>query len=145
MNYLDIALLGNDEVTYRLRDFLGKKVVLYFYPKDNTEGCTLEAKDFTAFKAAYRQKGYQIIGVSADSVKSHQSFCTSQNLDLLLLSDPDQVLIQAFDVFREKSMYGRTYMGIERSTFILDETGVVVRELRKVSAKNHASSLLETL
>ena len=145
MNYQDIALLGNDEVTYRLRDFFGKKVVLYFYPKDNTEGCTLEAKDFTALKAEYRQKGYQIIGVSADSVQSHQSFCTSQNLDLLLLSDPDLALIHAFDVFREKSMYGKTYMGIERSTFVIDETGTVVRELRKVSAKNHASSLLETL
>lgn len=145
MNYLDIALQGNDESIHRLRDFSGQKIVLYFYPKDNTEGCTIEAKDFTAFKADFRKKGYIIIGVSADSVQSHQNFCTSQQLDLLLLADPNQELIKAFDVFREKSMYGRTFMGIERSTFLLDETGTIVNSLRKVSAKNHASSLLESL
>lgn len=145
MSYLDITLFANDDKEYSLRDFNGQKVVLYFYPKDNTSGCTLESKDFTALKDEYAAKGYKVIGCSRDSVKSHKNFITKQELDLLLLSDPEEKLVKAFDVLKEKSMYGRTYMGIVRSTFVLDEEGNIVKELRNVKAKGHAESLLAEL
>lgn len=142
MNYLDIELMGSDQVLHRLKDFKGKKVVLYFYPKDNTSGCTLEAQEFTRLQDDFMNLGYKIIGVSKDTVKSHQNFIEKQNLDLLLLSDPETRLIEAFNVYVEKSMYGRKYMGIERSTFLLDEEGKIVKEYRSVKAKEHPSTLL---
>ena len=145
MNYLDISLAASDDNTYTLADFKGQKVILYFYPKDNTSGCTLEAKDFTSLQKEYLDKGYKIIGVSRDSVKSHKNFIAKQELNLLLLSDVNEELVKAFDVFKEKSMYGRKYMGIVRSTFILDEDGNITKEYRNVKAKNHAASLLETI
>jgi len=142
MPYLDITLPGTDGKTHALKDYRGQKVILYFYPKDNTSGCTIEAKDFTRLKNEYNSKGYIIIGVSKDSIKSHLSFIEKQGLDLLLLADENEELIHAFDVMKEKSMYGRSYLGIERSTFVIDEFGSVVKELRKVSATNHADDLL---
>jgi thioredoxin-dependent peroxiredoxin len=145
MNYLDFQFSAQDGKTYALRDFAGKKLVLYFYPKDMTEGCTIEARDFTSLKKEYASKGYTIIGVSRDSVESHRKFAETEQLDLLLLSDPEGLLVGAFDVLKEKNMYGKISMGIERSTFLLDEAGQVVKELRKVSAKNHAITLLESL
>ena len=145
MEYLDIELLGSDNLNHRLRDFLGKKVVLYFYPKDNTSGCTLEANEFTKLKGAFSKKGYTIIGVSRDSIKSHLNFIEKEKLDLLLLSDPYEELITIFDVMKEKSMYGKKYLGIERSTFVIDETGKVIKELRKVNAKDHPLELLEQI
>lgn len=144
-NYLDIKLHASDEKEYTLRDFKGQKIILYFYPKDNTPGCTLESKDFTCLKDQYAEKGYKIIGVSKDSVKSHLNFISKQELDLLLLSDPDQELIKAFDVLKEKKNYGRVYMGVVRSTFVLDEEGNVAQEFRNVKAKGHAERLLEEL
>ncbi len=144
-NYLDIKLQASDDQFYTLGDFKGQKIVLYFYPKDNTSGCTLESKDFTCLKDQYAEKGYKIIGVSKDSVKSHKNFILKQELDLLLLADLEQELIKAFDVLKEKSMYGKKYMGVVRSTFVLDEEGNVVRELRNVKAKGHANSLLADL
>ncbi|WP_258878388.1 peroxiredoxin [Candidatus Xianfuyuplasma coldseepsis] len=145
MKYLDITLPASDDKSYSLRDFNGHKVVLYFYPKDNTSGCTLEAKDFTQLQQEYLDKGYKIIGVSRDSVKSHKNFITKQELNLLLLSDQDEELVKAFDVLKEKSMYGRKYMGIVRSTFVLDEQGGIVKEYRNVKAKGHAETLLNEL
>lgn len=145
MKYLDITLPASDDKNYSLRDFNGHKIVLYFYPKDNTSGCTLEAKDFTQLQQEYLDKGYKIIGVSRDSVKSHKNFITKQELNLLLLSDQDEELVKAFDVLKEKSMYGRTYMGIVRSTFILDEQGAIVKEYRNVKAKGHAETVLHEL
>jgi peroxiredoxin Q/BCP len=145
MNYLDITLPASDDKSYSLRDFNGTKVVLYFYPKDNTSGCTLEAKDFTQLQEEFLQKGFKIIGVSRDSVKSHKNFISKQELNLLLLSDQDEELVKAFDVLKEKSMYGKKYMGIERSTFILDENGTIVQAYRNVKAKNHAESVLNEL
>ena len=145
MNYLDIVLQASDNNTYSLRDFNGQKLVLYFYPKDNTSGCTLESKDFTCLVDDFAAKGYKIVGVSRDSVKSHQNFITKQELNLLLLSDKDEELVTAFDVLKEKSMYGKTYMGIERSTFVLDEQGNIVKEYRKVKAKGHAETVLAEL
>lgn len=145
MNYLDITLPASDDNAYSLRDFNGQKVVLYFYPKDNTSGCTLEAKDFTCLQQEYKDKGYTIIGVSRDSVRSHKNFISKQELNLLLLSDENEELVKAFDVLKEKSMYGKTYMGISRSTFVLDENGKVVKEYRDVKANGHAEQLLKDL
>ncbi len=145
MKYLDIKLEASDDSTYSLRDFLGSKVILYFYPKDNTSGCTVEAKDFTSLQSHYLEKGYKIIGVSRDSVKSHKNFIIKQELNLLLLSDVNEEMVKAFDVLKEKNMYGRTYMGIVRSTFVLDEEGKLVKEIRKVKVKEHAQLLLNEL
>lgn len=145
MNYLNIALQASDEKKYKLSDFKGQKLIVYFYPKDNTSGCTLEAKDFTDLKHEFEELGYKIIGVSKDSIKSHKNFISKQALNLLLLSDPDTQLIQAFDVWKEKQMYGKSYMGVERSTFILDEEGQIVKEYRNIKAKDHAQNVLDDL
>lgn len=145
MNYLDIKLDASDDQSYSLRDFKGHNVVLYFYPKDNTTGCTLEAKSFTRLQEEYLDKGYRIIGVSRDSVRKHKNFIVKQELNLLLLSDNEEKLVKAFDVLKEKSMYGRTYIGIVRSTFLLNEEGKVIQEFRNVKAKDHAENLLKTL
>jgi len=145
MNYLNIALHASDGLSYQLSDFKGQKLIVYFYPKDNTSGCTLEAKDFTDLKLEFEALGYKIIGVSKDSVKSHKNFISKQALNLLLLSDPDTQLIQAFDVWKEKQMYGKSYMGVERSTFILDESGQIIKEYRNIKAKDHAKNVLDDL
>lgn len=145
MNYLNIKLEASDDQIYTLGDFKGEKIVLYFYPKDNTSGCTLESKDFTCLKNEFKEKGYRIIGVSKDSVKSHKNFILKQELDLLLLSDKDLELINEFELLKEKSMYGKKYMGIVRSTFVLDETGNIIKEIRNVKVKDHAQLLLEEL
>ncbi len=145
MDYLDIELEAQDEKTHKLRDYLGQKVVLYFYPKDNTSGCTLEAKAFTDAKDEFVKRGAVVIGVSKDSVKSHQNFCTKHDLDLILLSDPEGKLIEAFDVWKQKKMYGKSFFGIERSTFILDEEGKTIKSFRKVKVKDHAAEVIEAL
>ncbi|MDP2425686.1 MAG: peroxiredoxin [Candidatus Izemoplasmatales bacterium] len=145
MSYLDIRLQAQDKLVYSLRDFAGKKVILFFYPKDMTEGCTIEARDFTRFKEDFAKKGYTIIGVSRDSVESHCKFVEKEELEILLLSDVNEELVNAFEVLKQKNMYGKMVMGIERSTFILDEKGKIVQELRKVSAIGHVQSLLESL
>lgn len=145
MSYLDIKLQASDDKEYTLRDFNGQKLVLYFYPKDNTAGCTLESKDFTCLKDQFNEKGYKIIGVSKDSVRSHKNFITKQELDLLLLADTDQELIKELDLLKEKKMYGKTYMGVVRSTFILDEQGTIIKEYRNVKAKGHAEQVLNEL
>ena len=144
-NYLDISLQASDDQLYTLRDFKGQKIVLYFYPKDNTRGCTLESKDFTCLKDQYAKKGYKIIGVSKDTVRSHKNFITKQELDLLLLADPEKEMILAFDLLQEKSMYGKKYMGVVRSTFLLDEEGNITKEYRNVKANGHAEALLNEL
>lgn len=144
----DIKLQGIDidgiEKEYSLNDFKGQKVILYFYPKDNTSGCTQEACDFrdninrlTSFTT--------VIGVSPDSIKSHLKFKEKQSLNFILLSDPEHKLAEAFNVWVEKSMYGRKYMGIERSTFVLDENLNIIKEWRKVKVKGHVDEVLEYL
>lgn len=145
MNYLDIKLKASDDSEYSLRDFAGQKLVLYFYPKDNTSGCTIEAKSFTCLVDDFNTKGYRIIGVSRDSVKSHKNFISKQELDILLLSDPEELLVKAFDVLQEKSMYGRTYLGIVRSTFVLNEDGIITKEYRNVKAQGHAEQVLSEI
>ena len=144
----DIKLQGIDidgiEKEYSLNDFKGQKVILYFYPKDNTSGCTQEACDFrdninrlTSFAT--------VIGVSPDSIKSHLKFKEKQGLNFILLSDPEHKLAEAFNVWVEKSMYGRKYMGIERSTFVLDENLNIIKEWRKVKVKGHVDEVIDYL
>lgn len=148
MEYLNIDLQGIDaegqEKTFKLADFSGQQVVLYFYPKDNTSGCTQEA---CAFRDNYNRllSKAVVIGVSPDSIKSHIGFQQKQNLNFILLSDPEHKLSEAFGVWKEKSMYGRKYMGIERSTFILDEQGKIIREWRKVKVPGHVDEVLKSL
>ena len=144
----EIKLQGIDidgtEKEYSLNDFKGQKVILYFYPKDNTSGCTQEACDFrdninrlTSFAT--------VIGVSPDSIKSHLKFKEKQGLNFILLSDPEHKLAETFNVWVEKSMYGRKYMGIERSTFVLDENLNIIKEWRKVKVKGHVDEVIDYL
>lgn len=128
-----------------LSDFKGKNVVLYFYPKDNTSGCTIEAKAFQTNLEKFANAGYVVIGVSRDSVKSHQNFKTKQELTFTLLSDKEEVVCNLYGVMKEKSMYGRKYMGIERSTFIIDKEGNLAGIYRGVKASAHVGDLLKDL
>lgn len=132
------------EKNFSLADFKGERVLLYFYPKDNTSGCTKEACDFR--DNMNRLTGYvKVIGVSPDSIKSHQKFQETQHLNFILLSDTMHVLAERYDVWKEKSMYGRKYMGIERSTFILDKDGNVEKEWRKVKVPGHVDEVMTYL
>lgn len=148
MDISNIKLQGIDEngeeKAYTLADFRGKPVILYFYPKDNTSGCTQEAYHF---RDNYNRLSAQalVVGVSPDNVRSHRRFQEKQNLNFILLSDTGHELAQAFGVWVEKSMYGRKYMGIERSTFILDENGGVIKEWRKVKIPGHVDEVLAFL
>ena len=130
--------------TLSLKDLKGKKVVLYFYPKDSTPGCTTEAQDFRDFHKDYARLGAIIVGASKDSVKSHDDFKAKQSLPFALLADTEGVLCDAYGVWVEKKLYGRTYMGIERATFLIDEKGVVREIWRKVKVKGHAGAVLES-
>ena len=135
---------NGNEKQFNLDDFLGKKVVLYFYPKDNTKGCTQEACDFRDnFNRLIPFA--TVVGVSPDSIKSHKNFREKQSLNFILLSDPEHTLAEKFEVWKEKSMYGRKYMGIERSTFILDEKGNIQKEWRKVKVKGHVDEVINYL
>ena len=127
-----------------MNNFKGQKVVLYFYPKDNTSGCTQEACDFR--DNINRLTNFAtVIGVSPDSIKSHLKFKEKQSLNFILLSDPEHKLAEAFNVWVEKSMYGRKYMGIERSTFVLDENLNIIKEWRKVKVKGHVDEVIDYL
>jgi peroxiredoxin Q/BCP len=125
--------------------FAGKKLVIYFYPKDDTSGCTVEAKDFTQILPQFVAKGAHVVGVSRDSIASHCKFIAKHELAVELLSDEEGVMCEAYGVWVEKSMYGKKYMGIERTTLLLDENGVVQQVWRKVQVKNHASAVLEAI
>ena len=144
----NIKLQGIDidgiEKEYSLNNFRGQKVILYFYPKDNTSGCTQEACDFR--DNINRLTNFAtVIGVSLDSIKSHLKFKEKQGLNFILLSDPEHKLAEAFNVWTEKSMYGRKYMGIERSTFVLDENLNIIKEWRKVKVKGHVDEVIDYL
>ena len=125
-----------------LADYAGKKLVIYFYPKDSTPGCTTEAIEFTNAKAAFEAAGTEIVGVSRDSLKRHENFITKQDLKIALLSDEDGKMTDDYGVWVEKKNYGRTYMGIERSTFLVDESGKVEQIWRKVRVKGHVDAVL---
>ncbi|HHO68815.1 MAG TPA: peroxiredoxin [Gammaproteobacteria bacterium] len=131
--------------TFRLSDHKGKNVVLYFYPKDNTSGCTREGEDFRDNHAKFRRNKTVVVGVSRDSLKSHENFKAKYDFPFDLISDPDETLCRLFDVIREKNMYGRKVMGIERSTFLIDGKGVLRREWRKVKVPGHVEEVLEAV
>ena len=129
----------------RLGDFKGQKVVLYFYPKDDTSGCTSEAQAFTANAPDFKKGNTVVIGVSKDSVKSHDKFKAKYELDLILASDEAGAMLEAYGVWVEKSMYGRKYMGIERATFLIDGSGIVSQVWRKVKVPGHAEAVLKAV
>ena len=135
---------NGNETELSLNDYKGNRIVLYFYPKDNTSGCTQEACDFRDNLNRITTAA-TLIGVSPDSIKSHQKFKEKHNLNFTLISDPEHKLAEMFGVWKEKSMYGKKYMGIERSTFILDTQGNIVKEWRKVKVKGHVDEVLEYL
>ena len=126
-----------------LSSLRGKKVILYFYPKDSTPGCTLEAKDFRDSIKKFEKAGATIVGVSKDSIKRHDNFKAKHNLPFALVADTEGEACQAFGVWVEKMNYGRKYMGIERSTFLIDEKGIISKVWRKVRVKGHAQTVLE--
>jgi thioredoxin-dependent peroxiredoxin len=129
--------------TWKLADCAGEKLVIYFYPKDMTTGCTRESQDFRDKHAAFRRAKVRIIGVSRDSLKSHDKFREKEKLPFELLSDEDEKVCRLFDVIREKTLYGRKYMGVDRSTFLIDEKGVLQREWRGVKVPGHVEEVLE--
>jgi thioredoxin-dependent peroxiredoxin len=127
----------------KISDFLGKKLVVYFYPKDDTPGCTKEAQGFTALMPDFEKAGAAVLGISKDSVKSHEKFAGKYGLSVVLGSDGDGSVCEAFGTWVEKSMYGKQYMGIERATFLIDASGKIAQVWRKVKVPGHAESVLE--
>jgi len=139
------SLPADDGSSLSLADFAGRRLVLYFYPKDDTAGCTAQACELRDDLPAFSVLDADVVGVSPDSVASHVKFKAKYDLNFPLLSDPEHALSQAFGVWKEKSMYGRTYMGIERSTFIIDEEGRIARVWRKVKPRGHAVMVRDAL
>jgi peroxiredoxin Q/BCP len=136
----DLAKDGGGRVS--LASLKGKKIVLYFYPKDDTTGCTQEAIDFNALRGDFRKAGAEIVGVSPDSCASHDKFKNKHDLDLTLLSDESKGMLESYGVWKEKSMYGRTYMGVERTTFLIGPDGKIARVWNKVKVPGHAKDVL---
>ena len=141
----DITLHATDDQDFKLSDLRGKQVVLYFYPKDNTPGCTTEGQDFRDHYEQFRKLKTEIFGVSRDSLKSHTNFKTKQSFPFDLISDPDEKLCKLFDVIKEKSLYGRKYLGIDRSTFVLDRQGFLRQEFRGVKVEGHVVAVLDAV
>ena len=131
--------------TVRLKDLRGQNVVLYFYPKDSTPGCTTEGRDFSGLHAKFKRQNTVIFGVSRDSLESHEKFRSKQGFKFDLISDPDEKLCKAFDVIHEKKLYGRKFMGVVRSTFLIDAAGKLRGEWRNVKVKGHAEEVLEAV
>ncbi len=141
----DFTAKDQDGNTVSLSQFLGKKVVLYFYPKDDTPGCTAEACDFRDNYQGLTSKGIVVLGVSVDDEKSHQKFVTKHSLPFTLLADTDKQIVEAYGVWGEKNMYGKKYMGTNRTTFLIDETGSILHIIKKVDTKNSTAQVLELL
>ena len=141
----DFTLNDQNGAEVRLADFLGKKVVLYFYPKDNTPGCTRQACAFAGSYAAFKEQDVAVIGVSKDSVASHVKFAQKYELPFILLADPELQAIQAYDVWQEKKLYGKVSMGVVRSTYIIDEQGMIEKVMPKVKPDTNAAEILEYL
>jgi len=141
----DFTLPADDGSQVSLKDYRGTKVVLYFYPKDNTSGCTTQACDLRDAHPAIDARGAVVLGVSPDPLSSHEKFRDKYDLNFPLLSDEDHAVSEAYGVWKEKSMYGKKYWGVERSTFILDEDGVIQEAWRRVRPKGHAEKVQEAL
>ena len=141
----DLPLTLTSGTPASLHDFRGKWLVLYFYPKDSTPGCTNEGIDFNGLLTRFRRAGADVVGVSRDSIRSHQNFTAKQGFHFELASDVDEVLCKAFDVIKQKKLYGREYLGIERTTFLIDPTGVIREVWRPVKVPGHAQAVLDAL
>ncbi len=141
----DFSCASTGDKQVRLKDLRGQNVVLYFYPKDSTPGCTTEGQDFRDLHAKFKGQETVVFGVSRDSIASHEKFKTKQSFPFDLLSDPDEKLCRHFDVIRKKSLYGRKFMGVERSTFLIDVDGKLRQEWRKLKVKGHAAEVLESV
>ncbi len=141
----DFSLPTGDGTTLSLKDLRGKRVVLYFYPKDDTPGCTSEACSFRDEIQVFEKKGAVIIGVSIDSVESHRKFAGKYDLPFTLLSDEKKVMVKAYGVWKQKNMYGKKYMGVERTTFVIDEEGRIAQIFRKVKVDGHTNEVLAGL
>ncbi|MGL4989971.1 MAG: thioredoxin-dependent thiol peroxidase [Sarcina sp.] len=139
----DFKLLDKDENLISLSDFKGKKIILYFYPKDNTPGCTKQACAFKDNFEEFKDKNAVIIGISKDSIKAHQNFTKKYDLPFILLSDPNLEAIKAYNVWQEKKLYGKVYMGIVRTTYLIDENGLIEKVFEKVKPDKNASEILE--
>ena len=138
----NFSIVASGDKTISLKDYQGKKVVLYFYPRDSTPGCTTQGQDFRDAKGRFTRQNTVIMGVSRDSIKSHENFIAKQKFNFDLLSDADEALCTQFDVIKMKNMYGKQVRGIERSTFLIDEKGVLRQEWRKVKVKEHVEAVL---
>jgi peroxiredoxin Q/BCP len=138
----DVQLVTDDGEKTTLKSLKGRIVVLYFYPKDDTPGCTTEAKDFSCMIGDFKKSGAEVIGISPDSTDSHKKFRKKHDLEVKLASDSDKSIAEAFGSWVEKSMYGKTYMGVDRSTFLVDKAGKVARVWRKVKVAGHAEDVL---
>ena len=141
----DFTLTNKDGVPMSLSDFKGKKVVLYFYPKDNTPGCTRQACAFAGLYGEFQKRGVEVIGISKDSVASHVKFAQKYQLPFILLSDPDRVAIEAYGVWQEKKMCGKVSMGVVRTTFLIDEAGVITDIMPRVKPDTNAEEILAQL
>lgn len=141
----DFSLPATGDVTFKLSEYLGNHLVLYFYPKDATPGCTQEGHDFTAHMKDFEKEEALIFGLSRDSVKSHEKFKEKQGYPFMLLSDEEEKACQIFEVLKEKNMFGKKVFGIERSTFVIDKDGVLVKEWRKVKVKGHVEEVLSAV
>ena len=141
----DFKCAATGDQTIQLKTLRGRKVVLYFYPKDSTPGCTTEGQDFRNLHAKFKRQNTVILGASRDSIASHEKFREKQNFPFDLLSDPDEMLCKQFDVIKEKTLYGRKFMGVERSTFLIDENGKLRQEWRKIRVKGHAEEVLASV
>jgi len=141
----EFSATATGDTSLQLSELQGKNVVLYFYPKDNTPGCTTEGQEFRDAHDEFTALNTVILGVSRDSLRSHENFCAKHNFPFQLLSDPDEKLCQLFDVIKEKNMYGRKMLGIERSTFLIDSKGVLQKEWRKVRVKDHVATVLASV
>jgi peroxiredoxin Q/BCP len=141
----NFSAAATNNQTIELKALRGKNVVIYFYPKDSTPGCTTEGQDFRDLHAKFKRQKTVIFGVSRDSLKSHEKFKEKQNFPFELISDPEEKLCRQFDVIQEKNLYGRKYMGVERSTFLIDAAGKLRNEWRKVKVKQHAAEVLKAV
>ncbi|MGD9201043.1 MAG: thioredoxin-dependent thiol peroxidase [Chitinispirillia bacterium] len=141
----EFCLKDQNDQNVSLKDLKGKFVVIYFYPKDNTSGCTIEANEFNELRESFKEKNTVILGISKDSILSHEKFAERQNLHITLLSDPDHSVIEKYGIWQRKKNYGKVYMGTMRTTFLVDPEGKIIKIWRKFKVKDHARTVLEAI